>query len=95
MGDGPRNHPSWLKKKIDVEERSCVQCCPWLIGRAVLGLSDAKQYSFLCGAQGGGMVLSLVLPASGPLHVSFGYQMSSVEIVSERSEVLKLLSFGL
>jgi len=31
----------------------------------------------------------------GPLHVSFGYQMSSVEIVSERLEVLKLRSFGL
>lgn len=64
-------------------------------GCSELGLDDAKQDSFLCDAQGGGMVLSLVLPASGPLHVSFGYQMSSVEIVSERLEVLKLHSFGL
>ena len=39
------------------------------------------------------MLLSLILPASGPLHVSFGYQMSSVEIVSERLEELKLHSF--
>lgn len=41
------------------------------------------------------MLLSFIFPASGPLHVSFGYQMSSVAIVSERLQVLKLHSFGL
>lgn len=46
-------------------------------------------------AQRGGMLLSFILPASGPFHVSSGYQMSPVAIVSERLRVLKLHSFGL
>lgn len=49
--------------------------------------------TFLLFAKRIGVLLSLILPASGPVHVSFEYQMSSVEIVSERLGALKLHSF--
>lgn len=85
----------WLEEKNRCKRRKLSLLAPgtfFLDATREYGLVMPSR-TFLLFAKRIDVLLSLILSASGPVHVSFGYQMSSVEIVSERLGALKLHSF--